>query len=55
MERFVASQNVERYRRLLKTEADAQQRKLIEQLLADAIASLNDATQRAPIVPSPDS
>ena len=55
MQRFIASQNVERYRRLLETESDPKQRARLEQLLTEAIAELKAAEQLAPgPSPSPD-
>lgn len=39
--RFIREQNIRRYERLLATEADEKQRRLIEHLLADERAALS--------------
>ncbi len=47
MQRFVARQNVERYRHMLEAEQDPHRRAQIEQLLAEAIARLDEAEGRS--------
>ena len=43
MRKFVARLNIDHYREMLAVETDAQKRKLIEKLLADAEAELTAA------------
>ncbi len=43
--RFIREQNIRRYERLLATEANEKQRRLIEQLLAGERAALSDESQ----------
>jgi len=47
MQRFIARQNIERFRRLLSSEREPAQRERLEQLLAEAIAQLDQAEHQA--------
>ena len=48
MQRFVAKQNVDHYRHMLETEQDPDRRRQLEQMLAEAIAHLNEVEGHAP-------
>jgi hypothetical protein len=47
MERFIARQNIEHYRRLIEAERDPRQIALLQRMLAEEEARLNEAESRA--------
>ena len=47
MHRFIARQNVERYRHMLDAERDPERRAQIQRLLAEAMAELNEVEGRS--------
>ncbi len=53
MRKFVARQNVERYRHLLETERDPAVRRKLESLLAEALAILDEEEESASEPPPP--
>jgi hypothetical protein len=53
MERFVARQNIEHYRELLKTLMSATERRAIEKLLAEEEQKLRDAEAKSRIETNP--